>query len=149
MRLVSIVCCLLLSLSLQAESRQSEFFVIQFQAGDGWVEGLRYEKQPRLRAHLEYWTDLYYKEILLMNGPWRDGTGGIFIIRARDKETVETILSNDPGISAGVINASAEEWRVLNSAMRSVKPIQIEITPDETFRLRRVDPDSPINLPND
>jgi uncharacterized protein YciI len=123
-----------------------QFYVITFEKGAAWVEDRRYEHQPDIDAHLEYWKGLYYQEILLMSGPWQDQSGGIFVVRASDKSTVDAIVERDPAVIGGIIKANIHQWRVLNSAMRSAKPIQIEIGPDESFRLERLDPDSPINL---
>lgn len=129
-----------------ATKHSRQFYVITFEKGAAWVEGRRYEQQPAIDSHLEYWQALYYQEVLLMSGPWQDQSGGIFVVRASDPSAVDAIVARDPGVTKGIIKADIRQWRVLNSAMRSVKPIQIEISPDESFRLERLDPDSPINL---
>lgn len=138
----------LFSTDLQAADleRKVQFFVVQYEQGPAWTEGLRYEKQPGISEHLDYWQSLYYREILLMSGPWEDGSGGIFVIRANDLEMVKQIMADDPAVIGGLITTQANQWRVLSSAMRSVKPERIEIKPDETFRLERLDPSSPLNL---
>jgi len=138
-----------LSCSVQAANttkHSHQFYVITFEKGAAWTEGLRYEHQPEMDAHLEYWKVLYYQEILLLSGPWQDESGGIFVVRSSDRHAVDAIVARDPAVIGGIIKANIHQWRVLNSAMRSAKPIQIEIAPDESFRLERIDPDSPINL---
>jgi uncharacterized protein YciI len=140
-----------LSCSVQAADPTKpdrQFYVITFEKGSAWVEGLRYEHQPDIDAHLDYWKVLYYQETLLMSGPWQDESGGIFVVRSSDRSAVDGIVENDPAVSTGIIKANIHQWRVLNSAMRSAKPFQIEIAPDESFRLERLDPDSSINLRN-
>tara|TARA_R110002072_G_scaffold89232_5_gene200005 strand:+ start:31983 stop:32462 length:480 start_codon:yes stop_codon:yes gene_type:complete len=129
-----------------SQPQRLQFYVIEFDQGPAWIEGVRYEKQPDIEPHLNYWKGLYYQEILLMSGPWQDGSGGIFIVRSNDRKMVEAIIEQDPAVGLGVIQASIHEWRVLSSAMRSVKPFQIEIEPDDSFRVERLDPASPINL---
>jgi uncharacterized protein YciI len=135
-------------LSAEENTRKVEFYIIHYQPGPGWVEGLRYEEQPNITTHLAYWQSLYYQEILLMSGPWQDDSGGIFILRANDRETVTKIVAQDPAVIDGAITTEINEWRVLSSAMRSVKPTRVEIKADESFRLERLDPSSPINLKN-
>lgn len=83
-----------------------------------------------------------------MSGPWQDDSGGIFILRANDREMVTKIVAQDPAVIDGAITTEINEWRVLSSAMRSVKPTRVEIKADESFRLERLDPSSPINLKN-
>jgi len=103
-----------------ATQHSRQFFVITFEKGAAWVDDRRYEHQPGIDAHLEYWKVLYYQEILLMIGPLQDQSGGIFIVRASDESAVDAIVERDPAV----------------------------IGPDESFRLERLDPDSPINLRN-
>ena len=152
-KLLRILVLLMVSLSCAVEAADTkqhsrQFYVISFEKGVAWVEGLRYEHQPHIDAHLDYWQGLYYQETLLMSGPWQDESGGIFVVRSSDRKTVDAIVESDPAVISGIIKAKVHQWRVLNSAMRSAKPIRIEIAPDESFRLERLDPDSPINLRN-
>jgi uncharacterized protein YciI len=138
--------CLTL-LSAAAESQRGrEFYVVQFAPGPNWSEATQYEKQPEIDDHIAYWQSLYYREVLLMSGPWQDQSGGIFIVRADNREMVNAIVAQDPGVLSGLITSSVKEWRVLSSAMRSVRPERIEINADESFRLERLDPGSPLNL---
>ena len=147
MRFALLVMCCLMALTASAESQRGrEFYVVQFAPGPAWSEATQYEKQPGIDSHLDYWQSLYYREVLLMSGPWQDQTGGIFIVRANSPEMVESIIVQDPGVVAGLITATVKQWRVLSSAMRSVRPERIEIKADESFRLERLDPDSPLNL---
>lgn len=140
----------ILAFSVDAVSAESnrgrEFYVVQYEKGPSWTDGVRYEKQPGIKDHLDYWQSLYYREVLLMSGPWQDDSGGIFVVRAADREMVQAITKEDPAVISGLITTKVNEWRVLSSAMRSVRPTRIEINPDASFRLERLDPDSPLNL---
>ncbi len=136
---------LVMLLTFPASAEQ--IFVVTFEQGEAWVSDRSYELQPGISKHLAYWQNLYIQEVLLMSGPFEDQSGGLMIVRAKDIKGAIKLLDNDPAIQAGTIQAGVRRWRVLTSAMRSAKPQVIEVDPDQTFRIRRLDPDSPINLP--
>ena len=106
-----------------------------------------YEQQADIEPHLEYWRGLYQREVLLMSGPFEDQSGGMFLVRVADQAAAETLVSNDPGVQASKISATIQRWRVLTSAMRNAKPVVLEVEPEQSFNIKRLDPDSPINLP--
>ena len=128
-------------------ARGAELFVIEFKQGDHWVVDRSYENQPGIEDHLNYWQTHYLSEVLLMSGPFEDQSGGIFVIRAKDLEAAQKLVELDPGVVSGKIMAEVRRWRVLTSAMRSVRPQVIEIEPDQSFKVERLDPGAPINLP--
>lgn len=128
-------------------AKASQLFVIEFTSGLEWKADTRYENQPGMAEHLSYWQQHYLNEVLLMSGPFEDQSGGIFVVRASDLETAQKIVELDPAVAAGKITATVHRWRVLTSAMRSVRPQVIEIEPDQSFKVERLDPAAPINLP--
>lgn len=133
---------LLLSLVVRAD-----MFVVAYTEGENWVSDLRYEQQPGIRAHLDYWQQLYTQEVLLMSGPFEDQTGGLFLISVDNLEMAKQFVADDPAVKSGLISATTHRWRVLTSAMRRSKPLIIEVEPDRTFKVQSQDPGSPINLP--
>jgi uncharacterized protein YciI len=146
---ISLLCSIQAANAQSSKQDRQQFYVIEFNKGPAWVDGVRYEKQPQIEAHLAYWKVLYYREVLLMSGPWKDESGGLFIVRLGDREMAQAVVDQDPAVSSGLIEANIQQWRVLSSAMRSVKPIQIEVKSDESFKVERIDPSSPLNLRED
>lgn len=142
-RLISLIVLVIISASAKAD----QTFVVQFGPGSNWQSGLAYENQPGIEPHFGYWQILYGQEVLLMSGPFDDESGGIFVVRAKDREAVNAILADDPAVKTKIISVDVRRWRILSSAMRRATPQLIELEPDQSFRVKRVDPDSPINLP--
>lgn len=125
----------------------AEMYVLSFSKGSSWVEDLDYEQQPGIADHRKYWQNLYEQEVLLMSGPFEGQSSGMFLVNARDRAEVNQFVADDPAVKAGLITFTSHRWRVLSSAMRRAKPIVVEVEPDRTFRVKRSDSDSPINLP--
>ena len=141
------VILLLLGLLGAGSVSAAQLFIIEFEQGENWQPEFSYDNQPGLENHLAYWQEHYIKEVLLMSGPFEDQSGGVFIVRAKDIEAAQRLVTEDPAVVSGKIQASVHRWRVLTSAMRSVKPQIIELEPDQSFKVESVDPGSPINLP--
>jgi uncharacterized protein YciI len=124
-----------------------QMFVIEFVPGENWTADRSYENQPGIKPHLDYWQQWYVKEVLLMSGPFADQSGGIFLIKAKNRVMAEQLVEDDPAVKARLINAQVRRWRLLSSAMRRVKPMIIELEPDQSFKVQSSDPGAPINLP--
>lgn len=139
--------CLIFMFACGLPAQADHIYIVQFQQGENWSAKYKYESQPGIERHLKYWQNLYLQEILLMSGPFEDQSGGLFLLRTKDRPTAEALLAGDPAVQSKLIEASIQKWRILTSAMRSMKPQLIEIDPDQSFKVERLDPDSPINLP--
>lgn len=132
---------------LLSNQAAAQMFVIEFEQGPNWVTEVAYENQPGIKTHLDYWQDLYVKEVLLMSGPFADQSGGMFLVNVKNQAVAEKLLKDDPAVKSGQIEAKVNRWRVLSSAMRRAKPMVIELEPDQTFKVQSADPGAPINLP--
>lgn len=137
---------LILALGL-SHLAHSQMYVVEFVPAKNWVAERSYESQPGMKSHLDYWQQWYVKEVLLMSGPFADQSGGMFLIKTKDRAMADDLVKNDPAVKAQIIEAKVRRWRLLSSAMRRVKPMVIEIEPDQSFKVQRSDPGAPINLP--
>ncbi|MGI9475462.1 MAG: YciI family protein, partial [Hyphomicrobiaceae bacterium] len=60
-----------------------------------------------------YLTELHDEEVVLMGGPFADGTAGLVILQASSIEEASQIISNDPAIRSKVLTAEVREWNRL------------------------------------
>ncbi|TGK31541.1 GTP cyclohydrolase [Leptospira gomenensis] len=60
--------------------------------------------------HREYLSQGYEQKILLASGPQEPRTGGIFIARAKDRNTMEEFYRRDPFHKNGVAEYQILEW---------------------------------------
>lgn len=65
-------------------------------------------------AHRDYLSGLAERGVVLAGGPWADGLGGMFVVKAADRAEVDAILAADPYTSAGVAaERTVREWRIV------------------------------------
>ena len=57
--------------------------------------------------------DLHDKEVVLMGGPFADGTAGLVILEAPEIEDASHLIENDPAIQSGILTANVREWNRL------------------------------------
>lgn len=55
-----------------------------------------------LKEHISYTQKAMRKNMYLLSGLKQDQTGGIFIIKAKDKEALQLYLDNEPFFKAGI-----------------------------------------------
>lgn len=63
-------------------------------------------------AHKAFLTDLIEQNLLEMTGPFTDGTGGAYLLRAADLATATQIAHTDPLHVTGSSTLTVHEWRV-------------------------------------
>ena len=63
-------------------------------------------------AHKAFLTDLIGQQLLEMTGPFTDGTGGAYLLRAADLATATQIAHTDPLHVTGSSTLTVHEWRV-------------------------------------
>lgn len=51
--------------------------------------------------HMDYWNKLQLEDYL--GGPFQDRTGGLISFSAKDLESAETIVENDPFVREGLL----------------------------------------------
>ncbi len=145
---ISLLCAIYLLISVETvlADDQRHYFLVKYHPGPNWQEGLVYEQQPEMDAHLDFLQKLYYRKVMLMNGPLENSQGSLVLIKAASLAAVEDILASDPAVKNQLLRPEVHVWRVITSAMRNVRPKPLDIAPNEKFTVKRVDPDSPITL---
>jgi uncharacterized protein len=64
------------------------------------------------QAHHIFLADLIEQGLLEMTGPFTDGTGGAYVLRAPDLATATRIAHDDPLHLQGASTLTVHEWRV-------------------------------------
>lgn len=73
------------------------------------------EKSKTYRSeHLDFLSKLRSEKIILMNGRFADGAGGLVIYRGNSLEEVEEIVKKDPYIVHGARDYEIHEWEMVS-----------------------------------
>ena len=72
----------------------------------------------------------------------------VMLIRTGSMEEAEKLASQDPGVQQRLIRAEVLPWDVTMSSLRFVrrKPIKPINDPEQSFSIKRVDPESRLNI---
>jgi uncharacterized protein YciI len=87
-------------------------FAIDYSAGPNWLEGKSTFEQP-LQAHLAYMTELSYRGVLLLGGPFTDTSGGLGVVMAASQEEADGIAAQDPAVQSQLLHAVVHPWKVM------------------------------------
>ncbi|MGN6093149.1 hypothetical protein HBF26_02915 [Luteibacter jiangsuensis] len=63
-------------------------------------------------SHKAFLEDLIEQDLLELTGPFTDGTGGAYILRATDLATATQLAHSDPLHITGSSTLTVHEWRV-------------------------------------
>ena len=87
----------------------SEHFLIIHTPGPAWIKGKGFHEQSLLE-HGTYIHKLFQAGILLEGGPFLDHSGGMALIKVKNREQAEEIIKEDPAIHSGVFSADLRPW---------------------------------------
>ncbi|MCZ6504310.1 MAG: hypothetical protein O6945_17570 [Gammaproteobacteria bacterium] len=138
--------CVALSNHLRADD--ANYFLIRYLPGENWNHSISYEDQPGLRKHHSYLQKLHINDQVVMGGPVDGEPGSLMLVKTGSREEAEVIARQDPGVETRIVKAEITAWYVQMSSMRFVRrqPVPPIEDPDQTFRLKRIDRESQINL---
>ncbi len=71
-------------------------FVIMWAPGAAWENGKTVREQAYWDEHAEFMDKLFEDGMVVMGGPFSDGTGSLVIVEAEDLNQVSTLFANDP-----------------------------------------------------
>ena len=86
-----------------------KYFILNGTFKEGRPEGPAFK--AALDAHHAYTAKFIASGDILTCGPKPDG-GGVMIIRAKSKESIEEFIANDPFVTAGVQDYSIVEFNI-------------------------------------
>lgn len=65
--------------------------------------------------HLKFLDGLREKDVIIMNGRFTDGAGGLVIFKGEDQEEIEKLVRQDPYIINGARNYELHEWEMVTN----------------------------------
>ena len=141
----------LLSVSALARAQEANYFLLTYYPGPSWNEAHSYAQQPALKEHHEYVRQLHINDMVVMGGEVIEAGRrqlSVMLIRTGSLEQAERLASQDPGVQQRLIRAEVLPWDVTMSSLRFVrrKPVPRISDPDQTFTIKRVDPESRLNI---
>jgi uncharacterized protein YciI len=91
-------------------------YVLRHEPGPEWVDGVDFREQPGVEAHVGYLRSLLEQQVLVIGGPFLDGSGGMAVIRAATLDAAETIAFEDPTIGK-LLFVTVRSWRPSMSSL--------------------------------
>lgn len=126
----------------------ANYFFIRYLPGDNWNHSISYKDQLGLKKHHAYLRKLHINDQVVMGGLISGEPGSLILVRTGSLEEAEAIARQDPGVETRIIKAEIRGWDVQMSSMRFVRrqPVPPIKDPDQIFRLKRIDPESRLNM---
>ncbi|MDW8073368.1 MAG: YciI family protein [Nitrososphaerota archaeon] len=81
------------------------YFVVILEA----IPGVQPTQEQR-QSHLNHLASLRSRGILHAAGRFKDGTGGLYILEAKDMEEAKNTAWSDPYVKLGLRKCSVKEW---------------------------------------
>lgn len=131
---------------------EASYFLVIYTPGPSWNEALGYEKQPGLKKHHDYLKDLHINDQVVMGGSVMEDMAyealSVMLLRTGSLEEAKSLTIQDPGVQMRLVRAQVLPWSVDMSSMRFVRrrPSQPIEDPDKPFSIKRVDPESRLNI---
>ncbi len=138
----------ILAASFSSALDETNYFLIRYLPGENWNNDISYEDQPGLKQHHQYLRDQQTNGPLAMAGPLVGEAGGLVLVRTGSMEEAEAIARQDPGVKTKIVKPEVTAWDIRLSSMRFVRrqPMPPLDDPEQTFRLKRIDPEARINI---
>ena len=151
MRITGVIFLIQVMFLLPVKAEEPNYFLLTYFPGASWNEALAYESQPGLKKHHEYLKQLHINDLIVMGGPITDMDSdylSIMLVRIGSQEEAEKLASQDPGVMTRLVRAEVVPWAVTMSSMRFLRRRpQVPINdPDQTFNIKRIDPESRLNI---
>ena len=94
-------------------------FVILWAPGAAWTAGKTVREQAYWDEHAEFMDRLFENGIVIMGGPFSDGTGSLVIVEAEEMNEVATLFAEDPFVVHQVFALrSLKQWQLFLDARR-------------------------------
>ncbi len=94
-------------------------FVILWGHGSAWVEGKTVREQPYWDDHATFMDRLFEDGMVVLGGPFADGTGSMVIVEAESEREVADIFAQDPFLLHDIFALrSLKQWQLFLDARR-------------------------------
>ena len=140
-----------LFLAQMTHAQEANYFLLSYYPGASWNEAVSYQEQPGLKAHHDYVREMHINDQIVMGGPLASSSRdqlSVMLVRTGSLEEAEKLASLDPGVQTRLVRAEVLPWNVEMTSMRFVRrrPVDQIRDPDQTFSIKRVDPESRLNI---
>jgi uncharacterized protein len=94
-------------------------FMILWGHGPAWVEGKTVREQPYWTEHAAFMDPLFDSGMVLLGGPFADGTGSMVIVEAESEQAVADLCARDPFAVHDIFTLnSLKQWQLFLDARR-------------------------------
>jgi uncharacterized protein YciI len=88
----------------------SAYFFFIYKPGPAWLADKPMAEQPSINEHFEYMAKLEHEGKLIIGGPFKDSSGAMGIIEVTNLEEAEKLMSDDPAVAHGTVEAEIRPW---------------------------------------
>ena len=94
-------------------------FMILWAHGPAWVEGKTVREQLYWTEHAAFMDPLFEQGMVVLGGPFTDGTGSMVIVEAESEQEVADLFAHDPFLVHGIFAlGSLKQWQLFLDARR-------------------------------
>jgi uncharacterized protein YciI len=94
-------------------------FMILWAHGPAWVEGKTVREQPYWAEHATFMDALFDNGMVILGGPFADGTGSMVIVEAETEREVTDLFARDPFAVHNIFALSSlKQWTLFLDARR-------------------------------
>ena len=94
-------------------------FIILWEHGSAWVEGKAVREQPYWEDHATFMDRLFEDGLVVLGGPFADGTGSMVIVEAESEREVADTFAQDPFLLHDIFALrSLKQWTLFLDARR-------------------------------
>lgn len=86
-------------------------FMILWGHGPAWVSGKTVREQPYWAEHATFMDALFENGMVVLGGPFADGTGSLLIVEAENEHEVADLIARDPFVVHDIfVLNSLKQW---------------------------------------
>jgi uncharacterized protein YciI len=107
----------------QKGNRMKNTFVVLWGHGPAWVEGKTVREQPYWTEHAAFMDLLFDNGMVILGGPFADGTGSMVIVEAESEQEVADLFARDPFAIHDIFALnSLKRWQLFLDARNKETP---------------------------
>jgi len=99
-------------------------FIVFMELGPNWESSGTDGTQASIaRAHYDYQKGLYENGTVILGGPFKKSSDGLYVLEAPSREEAEKAFSADPGVEAGLFKFTMRDhFTIFDAHAGSVRP---------------------------
>lgn len=94
-------------------------FMILWEPGSAWVAGRTVREQPYWDEHASFMDQLFENGMVVLGGPFADGTGSLVVVEAESEQEVADLASSDPFVFHDIFALKGlKQWQLFLDSRR-------------------------------